>query len=176
MSTFELAREETLGMYRYQSQFTKPGSAIKAFAKTFSFAPEATGYEKAMAYMARLHECFSYVPGVTDIGTTAEEAMEKGQGVCQDYSHILLSLCRMEHIPARYVVGMLMGEGLSHAWVEVCDKGRWFALDPTNNLVVDDQHIRISVGRDYEDCTINQGFFVGTATQQQEARVLVEEI
>lgn len=96
------------------------------------------------------------------------------EGVCQDYSHILLSLCRMERIPARYVVGMLVGEGLSHAWVEVYESGRWIALDPTNNLVVDDEHIRISVGRDYGDCTMNQGIFVGQTTQTQEVKVFVE--
>ena len=102
--------------------------------------------------------------------------MALGMGVCQDYSHILLSLCRMERIPARYVVGLLMGEGLSHAWVEVCSGGRWIALDPTNNLVVDDQHIKISSGRDYKDCMINQGLFVGRTTQRQDVHVSVTEL
>lgn len=167
--------EHCLGMYKYQSPYTKPGPAILEFAEQFSFTPDMSVYDRALAYMQRLHETFSYVQGVTDVYTTAEEAMELGEGVCQDYSHILLSLCRMEHIPSRYVVGMLMGEGLSHAWVEICCNGDWIALDPTNNLVVDDQHIRISVGRDYSDCTINQGLFVGKTTQTQEALVLVEE-
>lgn len=111
----------------------------------------------------------------TAIQTTAEEAMALGMGVCQDYSHILLSLCRMEHIPSRYVVGMLIGEGLSHAWVEICDNGHWIALDPTNNLIVDDQHIKISSGRDYQDCIINQGLFVGQTTQVQTIHVSVTE-
>lgn len=126
--------------------------------------------------MRRLYQDFHYEQGVTDISTTAEEALLLGKGVCQDYSHIMLSLCRMERIPSRYVVGMLMGEGLSHAWVEICSDGHWIALDPTNNLVVDTQHIKISSGRDYQDCIINQGVFTGFASQVQHIQVSVKEI
>ena len=131
--------------------------------------------DRACAFMDGLHDRFVYTPGVTDIHTTAEQAMALGQGVCQDYAHILLSLCRMEQIPCRYVVGMLLGEGLSHAWVEIADGERWYALDPTNRLLVDDQHIKISAGRDYTDCTINQGLFVGRTRQTQQAVVSVQE-
>ena len=94
--------------------------------------------------------------------------------MCQDYSHILISLCHMEKIPARYVVGMLEGEGLSHAWVEIYENGMWIGLDPTNDLVVGEQHIKVSSGRDYGDCTINQGIFTGAANQTQTASVVVE--
>src|SRR5699024_11693841 len=59
------------------------------------------------------------------------------------------------------------GEGLSHAWVEIEDNGYWYGLDPTNMLIVNDHHIKISHGRDYKDCTINQGLFIGNAVQQQ---------
>ena len=101
--------------------------------------------------------------------------MELGCGVCQDYSHILISLCHLAGIPARYVVGMLTGEGASHAWVEIYQDEKWYALDPTNNLIVDDEHIKISHGRDYRDCLINQGVFTGCAKQTQEIQVVVEE-
>ena len=165
-----------LGMFRYQSEYTVPGPCILSFARQFSFSDDATALDKASAFMTKLYSSYQYVQGVTDIHTTAEQAMALGQGVCQDYSHILLSLCRLEKIPSRYVVGMLMGEGLSHAWVEICSDGHWIALDPTNNLIVDDQDIRISVGRDYRDCIVNQGVFTGQTTQTQEASVLVTEI
>ncbi len=163
------------GMYRCQTDYTRPGERLCAFAEQFSFAPEDSNLTRAMTFMERLYATFSYVQGVTDIYTTAEEALALGKGVCQDYAHILLSLCRMERIPCRYVVGLLMGEGASHAWVEVYEDGYWIALDPTNHLVVDDAHICISTGRDYRDCTINQGVFVGNTTQTQEARVSVWE-
>jgi len=164
-----------VGLFKYQTRYTEPGPCLCAFAEKFPVSPQAAALEKAEALMRALYSNFQYVPGVTDFTTTAEQAMSQGRGVCQDYSHILLSLCRMQHIPCKYVVGMLLGEGLSHAWVEVCDDGRWYALDPTNNLVVDDQHIKISSGRDYDDCTINQGVFVGRAVQTQRASVTVCE-
>ena len=177
LAPWETAGEtHRIGMFRYQTPYTMPGPHIKEFAERFSFGEDTPSFEKARAFMTELYRTFEYAQGVTRIRTTAEEAMALGKGVCQDYSHIMLSLCRMQNIPARYVVGMLMGEGASHAWVEVYDKGRWFALDPTNNLVVDDQHIRISIGRDYADCTINQGVFVGEANQTQTISVLVREI
>lgn len=162
-----------VGPYKYQSSYTIPGPAIRAFAKTVPLLPGQPPLARGTALMTALHGNFVYAKGVTDIQTTAEQAMALGQGVCQDYAHILLSLCRMAAIPARYVVGMLIGEGLSHAWVEVCDGGHWYALDPTNNLVVDDQHIKISSGRDYKDCVINQGVFTGLARQNQEIKVTV---
>ncbi|MCD8013580.1 MAG: transglutaminase family protein [Lachnospiraceae bacterium] len=144
-----------------------PGSEIRK--------PENPELTLAVTMMHGLYENFSYVPGVTDVRTTAEEAMALGRGVCQDYAHILLSLCRMQKIPCRYVVGMLIGEGKSHAWVEVCSGGHWYALDPTNNLIVDDQHIKISAGRDYHDCIVSQGVFVGRTTQTQTVAVRVKE-
>lgn len=164
-----------LGMYRYQSYYTKPGPCLKAYADQFHFPDGLNDYEKSIQMMRQLYQDFSYVQGVTSYSTLAEEAMALGKGVCQDYSHILISLCRQKGILARYVVGMLMGEGLSHAWVEVYDNGYWYGLDPTNNLLVDEQHIKISHGRDYKDCPINQGVFCGNARQVQTIHVNVVE-
>lgn len=177
LASSETAREAwQLGLFKYQTNYTRPGSCITSFYNSFSFEPEAGSLDKALAFQKKLHGEFQYAQGVTGIYTTAEEAMALGKGVCQDYAHILISLCRIERIPSRYVVGMLMGEGLSHAWVEVCDRGRWIALDPTNGLIVDDEHIKISSGRDYDDCIINQGIFVGQTTQTQTIHVSVTEL
>ena len=82
----------------------------------------------------------------------------------------------MAGIPAKYVTGMLLGEGASHAWTEIYDKERWLALDPTNLLIVDDKHIKISSGRDYNDCVMNQGLFYGKTFQKQEVQVIVKEL
>lgn len=165
-----------MGRYRYQTAYTRPGKTLVDFYRQFVFEEGTSNLEKGMRMMEKLYETFHYEQGVTSILTTAEEAMALGRGVCQDYSHILISLCRMAGIPARYVVGMLIGEGASHAWVEVYHEGRWYALDPTNMLVVNEDHIKISSGRDYDDCVMNQGIMVGTAQQTQEVEVLVEEI
>lgn len=163
------------GMFRYQTQMTQPGREILALAKSVSFAPEASDYEKACRLMQKLHDQFAYVPGVTCVETTAEEALALGKGVCQDYTHIMLSLCRIHQIPAKYAVGLLEGEGQSHAWIEVWSDGGFFPLDPTNNCIVGDSHIHISSGRDYKDCMINQGIFTGTARQEREIHALVTQ-
>lgn len=177
LSAFETAGDDyRLGMYKYQTPYTRPGVCLHTFHDRFSFAEGTDNFEKAMTFMTELYRNFQYVPGSTGICTTAEAAMEQQKGVCQDYAHILLSLCRMEKIPSRYVVGMLFGEGYSHAWVEICNNGRWIALDPTNNLIVDDQHIKISCGRDYSDCIINQGLFTGQTAQRQTIHVSVSEV
>lgn len=175
LKTWETGESEhMLGRYRYPTLYTKPGEQIKVYHKKFEFA-ELSNLSKSVSMMHMLYDDFSYVPGATNIGTTAEEALSLGKGVCQDYSHILIAFCHLERIPARYVVGMLAGEGASHAWVEIYDGGRWYALDPTNNLIVDSDHIKISHGRDYQDCLINQGVFTGSADQTQKIQVLVAE-
>ena len=132
-----------------------------------------------MFYMQWLLEHFKYESGSTQITTTAEEAFTAGRGVCQDYAHIFLSLLRMDQIPCKYVTGMMMGEGLSHAWVEIRSEAGWLGIDPTNGRFVDSDYISIAKGRDYKDCLMNQGVFVGRdrkATQAQAINAEVKEI
>ncbi len=169
-------QEYRAGAYKYPTRYTKPGDELTAYYKKLSLKRSGDSFQDALEIMERLYQDFRYTPGVTKIQTTAEDAIRLGCGVCQDYSHIMIALCQMSGIPARYVVGMLMGEGLSHAWVEIYDGGAWRGIDPTNHTIVGDQHIKISSGRDYDDCTINEGIFVGNARQSQEASVIVEEI
>ena len=110
-----------------------------------------------------------YTPGSTTVFTTAAEAWGNGQGVCQDFSHVTLSLLRPLGIPARYVSGYLytgsgdVGEtvtGESHAWVEVWD-GEWHALDPTNGRFVGEGHVVVARGRDYADVSPLKGIYAG---------------
>ncbi|MDD6616620.1 MAG: transglutaminase family protein [Lachnospiraceae bacterium] len=178
-AAWETAEDDChLGRYRYATVYTKPGDKLKEYYQQhLAGSGTGTDLERSIALMHDLYRDFSYVQGVTTVNTTAEEALAGGRGVCQDYAHIMIALCRMAGIPARYVVGMLIGEGQSHAWVEIYDDGRWYGLDPTNDLIVDDQHIRISVGRDCYDCRINQGSFRGIPVcQTQTIRVFVEEM
>lgn len=189
LAHFETAEDEyKLGMYKYASHYTKPGSALVAyyhelqrhFREKIHVPEKQSGagfpYAWALFLTGELYRELHYERGLTGIHTTAEEAMRIGGGVCQDYAHIMIALCHMAGIPARYVVGMLEGEGESHAWVEIYDGGVWMGLDPTNNLVVTSHHIKISSGRDYQDCLINQGVFTGMARQNQSIHVTVEEI
>ncbi len=166
-----------IGMFRYNTELTKMGPALdKIYKKLSAVTSEKTDMAgKAMRWMEAVHSSIKYVQGITQVTTTAEEAAGFGMGVCQDYAHIFLALMRKEHIPSRYVVGMMTGEGASHAWVEICDGERWIGYDPTNNCPVDDHYICISYGRDARDCTMNQGYFYGSPRQIQEINVVVEE-
>lgn len=171
-----LENEASVGKYKYSSALTTAGDGLKYYYDSLGLGNDIQEYEKAVFMMHRLYQDFRYEKNVTDFSTTAEEAWKLGCGVCQDYAHILITLCRLAGIPARYVAGMLIGEGYSHAWVEVLTGGRWYALDPTNDIIVTDSHIKIGVGRDASDCMINRGLVIGGGSQIQEIHVSVEEI
>ena len=179
--------ENSNSIFRYQTKHTMPGPVMhryhdeieKEFCQVEDIESRKTSEKKALFYMHRLHQDFTYESGTTKIETTAEDALQMGHGVCQDFTHILLGLLRMEQIPCRYVTGMMEGEGFSHAWAEVYTEEGWIALDPTNDLEVTDGHISISRGRDYKDCMLNQGIFTGCkgkAGQEQQVKVEVTEI
>lgn len=118
-------------------------------------------------------ENFTYTKGITNIETTVDEILTLKKGVCQDFAHILLQLLRTAGIPSRYVSGYICpnesgfrGEGATHAWVEIyTPKQGWLGLDPTNNIWTMDNHVRLSVGRNFSDCTPIKGTFKGLARQ-----------
>lgn len=171
----EAEREEMTALFKYPSVLTKPGKGLKAYYESLVFEDGMSDYQKAVFMMHRLHKDFNYEKGVTGVDTTAEEAWNMGKGVCQDYAHILIALCRLAGIAARYVTGMMVGEGYSHAWIEFFTEGRWYALDPTNDLIVEDEHIKIGNGRDAEDCMINRGIMKGGGRQSLTVTVKVSE-
>lgn len=166
-------QEHTTGIYRYASQYTQMGEALQDYYVLAAPEKNEAAYAYALRLMHRLHEEFLYEKNVTDISTTAEEAWKLGRGVCQDYAHIMIALCRKAGIMARYVAGMMIGEGASHAWVEIAYEGKWYAFDPTNDKLVDDTYIKLGVGRDAADCQINRGLLRGGGTQTQTVDVKV---
>ena len=123
--------------------------------------------DKAKILCAKVYEHFTYAPGETNVMTTAGEAFVAGKGVCQDYAHVLIALCRMAGMPARYVSGLFVGEGASHAWAEVWMDGLWYGIDPTHNCLADEKYLKLCVGRDYSDCPLERGVFSGWAEQTQ---------
>src|SRR5262245_48543547 len=133
--------------------------------------------------MGETYARFEYSPKSTRVDSPIDEALETRKGVCQDFAHIFLSLVRPLGIPARYVSGYLFQtanshdrstDGATHAWVEVLlpDLG-WVGLDPTNNLIADDRHIRVAVGRDYADVPPTRGVFKGVSAVRSELNVSV---
>lgn len=128
-----------------------------------------TPREATLEAMRAIRDQMTYTPGVTSVYTTAAEAWLDGHGVCQDFTHVLLSLLRTLGIPARYVSGYLHTEeeapgdtvvGESHAWVEYWD-GDWHALDPTNDRAVGSAHVIVARGRDYADVAPVSGIYAG---------------
>jgi transglutaminase-like putative cysteine protease len=108
----------------------------------------------------------AYRPGVTEVSSSALEALRGQAGVCQDYAHLSIALLRAAGVPARYVSGYLhTGEdarpgdtisGESHAWVEAW-LGDWWHFDPTNGVAVGERHAVVGRGRDYGDVTPLKG-------------------
>lgn len=164
-----------IGKYRYSHGLNAHGISLRAYYESIHSAVNGSDYERGIMLMHRLYEDFSYEKNVTDVNTTAEEAWILGKGVCQDYAHILTALCHMDNIPARYVAGMMEGEGLSHAWVEVYENGYWYPVDPTNNCIATDMYIKLGHGRDAADCAINRGIIKGGGAQTQIIRACVKE-
>lgn len=146
-------------IFRYPTELTQADDALKQLADGISTGE--TDLETAMTVMETVGRTITYCPGVTNVRTTAAQALALGQGVCQDYVHICLAALRHKGIACRYTVGLIPGEGQSHAWLEVLCDGQWYGLDPTNQTLAADGYIKLSHGRDYRDCTINRGSFLG---------------
>lgn len=126
------------------------------------------------------HE-FDYRQNVTDVTTSIDQVIEGRQGVCQDFTHLLIALCRAINIPARYASGYIVplhsgasdgdqtpsrGAGASHAWIEAYTPTHgWRGFDPTNNLVADEHYVKVAIGRDYDDVAPTRGTYHGTAAE-----------
>ena len=155
-----------------------------------------------MAVMGLLHRDFTYMPGSTDVDSPLERVIETRQGVCQDFTHLMLAICRHQGIPARYVSGYLYtggadsklatpqrdsleeaakrpsldltGGDATHAWVEcLLPNNRWYGFDPTNNLVTNDAYIKVHNGRDYDDVSPLRGVYRGGSESTLEVAVRV---
>jgi transglutaminase-like putative cysteine protease len=132
----------------------------------------AAGFDRVLALMASVRSALVYETGATDVRTTATEVLSLGRGVCQDFAHVLISLCRAEGIPSRYVSGYLYDpavdgdQAASHAWVDVFLDGHgWISLDPTHDREQSDAYVRVAVGRDYADVPPTRGVYRGSADE-----------
>lgn len=142
-------------------------------------------YERACAIMDWIHREFRYEPGITSVKADLDESFSLRCGVCQDFTHIMLGMCRALGIPARYASGylyngpkdILVGAQASHAWCEVyLPAAGWIGFDPTNNTLADERYVKIAVGRDYQDVAPVEGSYRGTGHCRLEIQVEVEKI
>ena len=171
-------------------------------ARAAADGPAPGDYLRAL--MGAIHTDFRYLPGATTVDTPLEEMVAARAGVCQDFTHLMLALCRRQGIPARYVSGYLFTTGkteaedapqrltqelspgrahsglsggdATHAWVEcLMPNERWYGFDPTNNLLANDAYIKVHHGRDYDDVTPLRGVYKGAAETVLEVSVRVAE-
>ena len=142
-------------------------------------------FEKARALMGWIHHNFEYVPGATGVKAHVTESFSLRRGVCQDFTHVMLAMCRTVGVASRYASGYLyngpkdslVGAQASHAWCEVyLPTAGWIGFDPTNNNLADERYVKIAVGRDYDDVAPVVGSYQGTGHCRMEVRVEVEKI
>lgn len=157
--------------------------ARKRIRKRFFRDPDPIG-PALLGLNTWIYEQFEYQPGVTDVSTPLDQVIASRAGVCQDFAHLMLAILRAHGLPARYVSGYieasdpdakdkdLVGAAASHAWVEVyLPGGFWWGLDPTNNQTSGERHVKVAVGRDYNDVAPMRGTYKGALDQKLKVMV-----
>jgi transglutaminase-like putative cysteine protease len=172
--------------FLHESIYVKFSPALDAYMSTIgSLGPDddAAGWFRAAA--AAIHRDFIYDGEATSVRTTVEESVTLRRGVCQDFAHVLVALCRRAGIPARYVSGYIhaggnsevLGAEASHAWAEAyLGPHGWVGLDPTNDVLIGDAFVRIGVGRDYRDVSPVRGVYKGADSGTLSVGVAMEAV
>jgi len=169
----------------YASPLAPPEPGAVAYARE-SFPAGRPIVEGLCDLTRRIRQDFAYKPGSTDVTTPIAQVMAERRGVCQDFAHAMIAGLRGLGLPTRYVSGYIRtyppqdrtawrGADASHAWVSSwcgTELG-WIGFDPTNNLVVDDEHISIAHGRDFSDVTPLRGVILGGGAHALEVAVTV---
>jgi len=145
-------------------------------------APGVTPLGAVLGLADFVNASLAYRKGVTSVESSTDEVWNLKAGVCQDFAHLLLLMLRMAGIPARYVSGYvcpknheMRGEGATHAWAEAFIPGcGWLGIDPTNNSIVSDRHVRLAFGRSFADCTPVKGTYRGTGEHTLNVSVRIE--
>jgi transglutaminase-like putative cysteine protease len=150
-----------------------------------SFKPRRDLLHAALDLAARIHADFEFDPKATSISTPLAQVLKLRRGVCQDFAHLMIGCLRSIGLAARYVSGYLLtvpppgrarlvGADASHAWVALWSaRAGWIDLDPTNNCLVDDEHVCLGWGRDFGDVTPMRGVILGGGEQDLAVRVTV---
>lgn len=172
----EAAQESRIFEFLQESRF------VDLSPETWRLALDATAgiadtWQAARAVMGFVHGQFKYEPNATSVHTHMRDVLREQRGVCQDFAHVMIGMCRALKIPALYVSGYLATEAASatHAWVEVLIPGvGWRPLDPTHNRQPDATYVKIAVGRDYADVPPLTGNYKGTTNRQMQVQVNIQ--
>jgi transglutaminase-like putative cysteine protease len=164
-----------------QTKLTRPGTKLRNLIRDVPGPEQDTKLDYLHALSARIRDDVAYATGITAVGTTAEEAVAAGNGVCQDHTHIFLGAARAAEIPARYVSGYLMmndriDQEATHAWAEAHIDGLgWVGFDISNGISPDRRYVRVATGRDYRDAAPVTGISFGSTEQLLTVSVAVEQ-
>jgi transglutaminase-like putative cysteine protease len=169
----------------HESQYVVFGPELRAFAVEVG----DPGADDLVAWYlhagAMIKRTFAYNKLATNVQSTIDESIRDRAGVCQDFAHILVALCRYYGIPARYVSGYIysgqegsvLGAEASHAWCEAyLGPHGWVGLDPTNDTLIDDRFARIGVGRDFRDVSPVRGVYKGASRSSMSVNVAMEAL
>ena len=164
--------------YVFASALVPVQQPVTAYAAA-SFPPGMGALVGAVDLMHRIRSEFRYDPKATVISTPLHEVFENRHGVCQDFAHVMIAGLRGLGLPAAYVSGYLrtipspgrprlQGADATHAWVSLwCgDELGWVGFDPTNDLLVENDHIVLAIGRDFADVSPVDGIIVGSPKQK----------
>ena len=173
----EAAGEARVFEFLQESRFVEMSPEVWRLALDVTAGVTDT-WQAALALMRWVHENIRYVTASTNVHTHTRDVLRNRQGVCQDFAHVLISLCRALKIPALYVSGYLATERASatHAWIEVLIPGiGWRPLDPTHNRQTNEDYVKIAVGRDYADVPPVTGQYKGTTDRQLQVQVSIRQ-
>lgn len=165
------------------SHYVRFTPALEAFARELGAERRLDPLSLVLELNEAVCKSFEYVPRSTNVDSPIDVAIVSRKGVCQDMTHVMTALLRRLRIPCRYVSGYLYhsrqnedrsADGASHAWIECfLPELGWIGLDPTNNLVAANRHIRTAIGRDYADVPPTRGMFKGNTSSELTVSVRV---
>jgi transglutaminase-like putative cysteine protease len=166
------------------SHFARPTDLLRELARELRVERRDDPLTVLRELNTAIYNHFDYVPQSTSVDSPIDDALRARKGVCQDYSNIMIALARELRIPCRYVSGYLFhrveyndrsAQDATHAWAEaLLPRLGWVGFDPTNNLLAGERHIRVAVGRDYQDVPPTRGVFKGTAESELSVAVQVK--
>ena len=167
-------------VYLRATALTKPDAGLRELAASVT---GDDALDLAHKLSAAVSGAIAYLPGVTEAGTTAAEALALGQGVCQDHAHALIACAHLHGLPARYVSGYLHSSAdgtphdAAHAWAEIhVGSLGWVGFDAANGCCPDDRYVRLGSGYDAQDAAPVRGTTFGLGAESLDVRVQVEEM
>lgn len=160
--------------YTCATRLTEADAAVCDLSRTVESLSSAAGLIKLSEEIVQR---VKYRPGITEVTSTAAQALALGNGVCQDHAHLMLACCRTRGIPARYVSGYIepgdVPHGASHAWVDVWLDSGWVSVDVTHAAFASEIYCRLAAARDYEAAAPVRGRRIGGLEEKLNVTVKV---